>query len=401
MADTARGSPSTAARGRSLVDLLYEPRSRGLLLQALMIVLLVAVGYEIVSNAIANLRRQGIATGFDFLDRTAGFDIAQSLIDYTNTMSYGRAFWVGLLNTLLVASLGIVLATVIGFTVGIARLSSNWLIARLAGVYVEVIRNIPPLLMLFAIYFAVLKTLPLPKDSIALPFGSFLNVRGLALPKPMFQDGMVWVGLALVAALIGAIGLKLWAARRQRATGRTFPAALAGLALIVMLPLLAFYVAGQPVAFDAPKAGRFNVSGGLTLLPEFVALLVGLSLYTAAFIAEIVRAGIAGVAKGQKEAAAALGLTPGQSMRLVVIPQALRIIIPPLTNQFLNLTKNSSLAVAIGYPDLVSVFAGTVLNQTNQAIEVILVTMGVYLLLSLVTSLLMNWFNARMALVER
>lgn len=396
-----RGVRADLAPRRSPVDLIYDPKVRGLLLQVALVVVLVALGYEIVSNAIANLKKQHIASGFGFLDSTAGFDISQSLITYTNTASYGRAFFVGLANTLLVAGLGIVLATLIGFVVGMARLSSNWLIARIAGVYVEVLRNIPPLLMLFAIYFAVLKSLPAPRESIALPFSSYLNVRGLTVPMPTWQDGVELVVAAFVIGLGGALALLEWARRRREATGRTFPALRVGLGLIVGLPVLAFFAAGFPVSFDVPAVGRFNVTGGLTLLPELVALLVGLSLYTAAFIAEIVRAGIAGVAKGQKEAAVALGLSQGQVMRLVVIPQALRIIIPPLTNQYLNLTKNSSLAVAIGYPDLVHVFAGTVLNQTNQAIEVILITMAVYLVISLATSLFMNWFNARMALVER
>jgi general L-amino acid transport system permease protein len=255
--------------------------------------------------------------------------------------------------------------------------------------------------MLFAIYFAVLKALPLPRESIALPLSSYLNLRGLTTPKPVWQDGIGWVVGAFFVGLAVAIALSWWAAQRRAATGKTFPAVRAGLGLVVAVPVLAFLGAGGPVSFDMPELGRFNIRGGVTVLPELVALLVGLSLYTAAFIAEIVRAGIVGISQGQKEAAAALGLSQGQVMRLVVIPQALRIIIPPLTNQYLNLTKNSSLAVAIGYPDLVHVFAGTVLNQTNQAIEVILITMAVYLTISLATSLFMNWFNARMALVER
>lgn len=386
---------------RGLRDLAYDPTTRGIVLQVLLVLALLALGAEIVSNALTNLEKQNIASGFGFLERTAGFDISQTLIDYANTSSYGRAFWVGLLNTLLVAGLGILISTVIGFVIGMARLSSNWLIARLAGVYVEILRNIPPLLMLFAIYFAVLKSLPLPRDSLTLPLSSYLNVRGLTIPKPIWLDGIGIVVAALVASVIAALALKGWAARRRAATGHGFPAVGIGLALVAAAPAIAWVMTGFPVAFDMPQMGRFNVTGGLTLLPEFVALLVGLSLYTAAFIAEIVRAGIAGVAKGQKEAAAALGLSRRQAMRLVVVPQAMRIIIPPLTNQYLNLTKNSSLAVAIGYPDLVHVFAGTVLNQTSQAIEVIAITMAVYLLLSVVTSLLMNWFNARMALVER
>ncbi|MCB1521873.1 MAG: amino acid ABC transporter permease [Hyphomicrobiaceae bacterium] len=396
-------APSLPAKRKSmsLIDHIYDPRSRGIILQVLLAVALIWFTAEIVNNAITNLKKQSIASGFDFLGRTSGFDISQSLISYSNTMTYARAFWVGLLNTLLVAGLGIVLATIIGFIVGIGRLSTNWIIAKLASVYVEVLRNIPPLLMLFAIYFAVLKSLPAPRDSIELPFYSYLNVRGLTVPMPTWLDGIGYVVAAFFIAIVAAVLIARWARIRQEATGERFPGVLVGIGLVVLAPLLTFLLAGRPVSFEYPTPGRFNLSGGVTMLPEFVALLTGLTLYTAAFIAEIVRSGILGVSKGQKEAAAALGLRPGQSMRLVVIPQALRIIIPPLTNQYLNLTKNSSLAVAIGYPDLVSVFAGTVLNQTNQAIEVILITMAVYLVVSLLTSFFMNWFNSRMALVER
>ncbi|MEQ1712684.1 MAG: ABC transporter permease subunit, partial [Hyphomicrobium sp.] len=294
-----------------------------------------------------------------------------------------------------------VLATVLGFTVGVARLSSNWLISRLALAFVEVVRNMPPLLTLFLVYFAAIKSLPGPRQSIALPLSSYLNVRGLYFPKPLWLDGSGIILAALAAGVVGALLFGRWARRRQVATGRQVPTLLPSLGLVLGLPLMAFIAAGQMVAFDYPELKGFNFSGGMVVQPEFIALLFGLTVYTAAFIAEIVRAGISGVPKGQKEAAAALGLSAGQSMRLVVLPQAMRIVIPPLTNQFLNLTKNSSLAVAIGYPDLVSVFAGTVLNNTNQAIECILITMGVYLVLSITTSLGMNWFNARMALVER
>lgn len=376
-------------------------RVRGLIWQALLVVALVALAAEIVGNAIDNLARQNIASGFDFLGRTAGFDISQSLIAYANTSTYGRAFWVGLLNTLLVSGLGIVLATLLGVLVGLGRLSSNWLIARLATLYVEVVRNVPLLLQLFVWYFAVLKALPVPRQSLQLPLGGYLNVRGLYLPDPIWQPRMsLVVGSAFMAFLL-AVVLIVWAGRHQRATGHRFPAVLTALALVVAVPILAFVLTGGPVTFDMPRLKAFNVEGGLVVQPEFLALLLGLTFYTAAFIAEVVRGGVLGVPKGQKEAAAALGLSQAQAMRLVVMPQALRIIIPPLTNQYLNLTKNSSLAVAIGYPDLVSVFAGTVLNQTNQAVEVILITMAVYLAISLTTSLVMNWFNARMALVER
>lgn len=374
---------------------------RGAGLQILVVLVLFYFVSEIVANTIRNLEAQGIASGFGFLDRTAGFDISQSLIAYSNTMTYARAFWVGLLNTLLVAVLGIVLATVIGFVIGIARLSNNWLIATLAGVYIETLRNIPPLLMLFAVYFGVLKNLPAPRKSLELPFSSYLNVRGLYVPAPQWEAGMWVVVAAIGVALFGVLLFYLRARRIRIETGAQSAVFLPSLGLLIALPAVAFFATGMPVTFDMPQLGRFNLKGGSVVLPEFIALVTGLTLYTAAFIAEIVRSGILSVPKGQSEAAAALGLKENHAMRLVIIPQALRVIIPPLTNQYLNLTKNSSLAVAIGYPDLVSVFAGTVLNQTNQAVEVILITMAVYLAISLATSVLMNWFNARMALVER
>ena len=386
---------------RSLADLIYEPKTRGLILQVLLVSALLLLGYEIVTNTIANLRKQGIASGFTFLGRTAGFDISQSVVEYKNTMSYGRVFLVGLWNTILVSVLGIVFATILGFIIGIARLSTNWIVAACATVYVEIVRNLPLLLQLFGWYFAVMMALPRATESRLLPFGAMLNRRGLYLPAPVSEPGMSWVWTALLIGIIAAFVVAAWARRRRLATGHLFPVVPVSLALVIGLPLLTFLVTGQPLSFDQPHPGRYNVEGGMAILPELAALLVGLTVYTAAFIAEIVRSGLAGVPRGQREAASALGLSAWQSLRLVVIPQAMRIIIPPLTNQYLNLTKNSSLAVAIGYPDLVSVFAGTVLNQTGQAVEVILITMGVYLALSLLTSLGMNWFNARMALVER
>jgi general L-amino acid transport system permease protein len=390
-----------ARRTTSALDLLYRPEVRQVLFQIVLVVALAALFWMIISNTAANLKRQNIASGFGFWNTTSGFDISQSLIDYTNTATYGRAFWVGFWNTILVAVIGIFFATIVGFTMGIARLSSNWLIARLATIYVETLRNIPLLLQLFVWYFAVLKAVPPPRQSYELPGGIFLNLRGLYLPAPMAKPGFSAVLMALAIAIIASIAIWVWARRRQQMTGAQFPAGLTALALVVLLPAAAFLLAGAPLAFAYPKLQGFNFEGGIVILPELMALLLGLVIYTGAFIAEIVRAGIQGVSKGQKEAARAIGLSQGQMLRLVVIPQAMRIIIPPLTNNYLNLTKNSSLAVAIAYPDLVSVFSGTVLNQTGQAVEVILITMLVYLSLSLLTSLFMNWFNARMALVER
>jgi general L-amino acid transport system permease protein len=383
-----------------LKALLYRPEVRQVVWQVLLLAVLVFAAWWVVNNVIDNLRRQNIASGFEFLGRVSGFDIAQTLIDYSNVSTYGRAFVVGLLNTVLVAVLGIVAATVIGFIVGIARLSSNWLIARLATAYVEVVRNIPLLLQLFFWYFAVLKNLPSPRQSYTLPGGAYFNVRGLYLPAPVFHPGFEIVLGALVLGVAAAAGLRWWAQRRQMLTGRRTPLLWPSLALLVGLPLAAFFAAGSPATIEYPELRGFNFQGGIAVQPELIALLLGLAIYTASFIAEIVRAGILGVPKGQTEAAQALGLSRGLALRLVIVPQATRIVIPPLTNQYLNLTKNSSLAVAIGYPDFVSV-TGTILNQTGQAVEVILMTMGVYLALSLLTSLLMNWFNRRMALVER
>ncbi len=388
-------------RDDSRLAFLYDPRMRGLIFQGLLVLALIVLGYEIVTNTAENLRRQNIASGFGFLNRPAGFDVSQALIPYSHASTNARVFWVGLGNTLLVAVLGVALATVLGVALGIARLSSNWLVSRLALVYVETIRNVPLLLQLFIWYEAVLRTLPMPQQAMALPFGSHLDNRGLHVPAAHWSAG----GLAVLLALVAGIGVSIWRAReaerRRNATGAETKLLWPTLGLTVALPLAVFLIAGMPVSFEWPRLGRYNFEGGLNIEPELVALLIGLTVYTAAFIAEIVRSGIAGVPRGQREAAAAIGLRPGQAMRLVILPQAMRIAIPPLTNQYLNLTKNSSLAVAIGYPDLVSVFSGTVLNQTGQAVEVILITMAVYLVLSLFTSAVMNRLNTRFALVER
>jgi general L-amino acid transport system permease protein len=355
-----------------------------------------------VWNAIEHLARNNMASGFGFWDVTAGFDISQTLISYSaQSSTYGRAFWVGLLNTLLVSALGIVFATILGFLVGIGRLSRNWLVARLAGFYVETIRNVPLLLQLLFWYNAVLKALPELRDSHVLLGGVFLSNRGLYLPKPIFEPNFWFVPIAFAFGVVASAAVGVFAKHRRERTGRGLPVIAIAIALVAGLPLLVFVAVGFPVAFDDPRMGRFNISGGMEILPEFMALLFGLAIYTAAFIAEAVRAGILAVAKGQTEAAYALGLRPSPTLRLVVIPQAMRVIIPPLTNQYLNLTKNSSLAVAIGYPDFVQIFTGTVLNQTTQPVEIVALTMTVYLVISLVTSLAMNWYNARIALTER
>ena len=377
-----------------------DPTIRGIIYQVVVFVALVVFVWWIVDNTIQNLQRANIASGFGFLRGRAGFDISQSLIAYTSDSTFSRALLVGLLNTVLVAVAGIITASIIGFLVGIGRLSKNWLIRKISTVYVETFRNIPPLLVIFFWYLGVLSVLPLPRDSYHLPFGSYLNSRGFFLPRFVWGDGswLILVGLALGIAMSWFVARQ--ARQRQMATGNQFPVLWTSLGLIVGLPLLAFLAAGMPLTVEYPQQSTFNLTGGFQIKPEFLSLYLALSVYTASFIAEIVRAGIMGVSKGQTEAAAALGLRSGPILRLVIVPQALRIIIPPLTSQYLNLTKNSSLAVAIGYPDLVAI-GGTILNQTGQSVEIVAIWMVVYLGLSLVTSFLMNWFNSRMALVER
>jgi general L-amino acid transport system permease protein len=378
-----------------------DKRARALLFQVIIITAVFAVGYFLLSNTLNNLEKRGINTGFSFLGSQAGFGIIQSLVEYSETSTYAKTFLVGLLNTLLVSGIGIFFATLLGFIIGVARLSSNWLIAKLAAAYVEIFRNIPLLLQIFFWYFAVLRALPGPRQSIDIGGVAFLNLRGLYLPAPLPEAGFWLTPLALLVALALTVFIARWARRRQEATGQPFHTFYTGLALIIGLPLLAFIASGAPLAWEIPALRGFNLNGGIVIIPEFSALVMALSIYTAAFIAEIVRAGILAVNPGQSEAAHALGLKPGQTLRLVVIPQAMRVIIPPLTSQYLNLTKNSSLATAIGYPDLVSVFAGTTLNQTGQAVEVIAMTMAVYLSISLLISLFMNWYNKRSMLVER
>ena len=379
-----------------------DPKVRSIAYQFVLCTVVALLVYGAARNAIDNLARAQIASGFGFWNQTAGFDISQTLIEYSSRgSSYGRAFWVGLLNTLLVAGLGIVFATIIGFIVGISRLSTNWLLAKAAGGYVEIIRNLPLLLQLLFWYNAVLKALPDIRDSIVIPGGVILNNRGFFLPLPILKGGLGFVELSLLAGIVAAIAFYVWARKRQERTGQRAPVLVMTLLLVIGLPLAVFTAVGRPIGFEFPQAGRFNIAGGIEVLPEFVALLFGLSIYTAAFIAEVVRAGILAVSRGQSEAAYSLGLKPGPTLRMIVVPQAMRVIIPPLTSQYLNLTKNSSLAVAIGYPDLVQVFTGTVLNQTGQAVEVVAITMLVYLVISLATSLIMNIYNRRMALVER
>ena len=391
----------TAQAGPRRTPWANDPRVRGVVYQGLLaaaLIVLVCLGWR---NAVVNMQARGVPMGFGFWDDTAGFAINQTLIDYSALSTYGRAFWVGLLNTLMVGAISIALATPLGFAVGVARLSPNWLLSRAALVYVEALRNTPLLLQLVFWYNAVLKSLPGPRQSVDLGGVVLLNNRGLYLPRPEFAAGALAVAAALVAGVFIAFAFAAWARRRQEASGVRPPVALAAILAVAGLPALAYFAAGEPIGLSFARLAGFNLVGGLQLYPEFAALVFGLVTYTAAFIAEIVRAGVLAVSHGQSEAAMALGLRRSLSMRLVVVPQAMRLIIPPLTSQYLNIVKNSSLAVFIGYPDLVLIFAGTVLNQTHAAIQVMAITMAVYLVISLGVAFALNLFNARNALKER
>jgi general L-amino acid transport system permease protein len=389
--------PVAKPRGKPKVAWWNDERNRGILYQVAVLGAVLLLLAYLVDNTLTNLATRNIATGFGFLGREAGFDISESPIPYSPADTYLRAIAVGLLNTLIIAALGIALASVVGTLAGIARLSRNWLVAQLAAVYVEFGRNVPVLLQLFFWYAVVTEGLPGPRQALNPLPGVFLSSRGIKLPVPDW-GGVAWlIAAALVLAIAVAVGLARWARRRQERTGELFPTLPVSLSLIIVLPVAAWLAGGAPVAMDVPELQGFNFTGGLTITPEFTALLVGLVLYTGAFIAEIVRGGILAVPHGQTEAGLALGLSRGQVLRLVTLPQALRVIIPPLTSQYLNLTKNSSLAVAIGFPDLVST-ANTAINQTGQAVEGVVIIMVVFLGISLSISAFMNWYNRRIAL---
>jgi general L-amino acid transport system permease protein len=396
----ALGAAERGGTTRPSQSLLYNPEIRQFFYQAVTVIFLVWLVWYASSNAVQNLARANMTAGFGFLNGRAGFDIAQTPIAYSSDSTYARALVLGLVNTLIVAVCGIVTASIVGLLVGIGRLSGNWLIARLCTVYVEIFRNIPPLLVIFFWYKGVLSLLPDVRKALELPLSVYVSNRGIYMPAPVFGDGFMLVVAAFIVGVVGAVVYSRWANRQQLATGVRPPVLWINLALVIGLPMLAFVAMGLPLSFDIPVLGKFNMTGGTVVGPEFLSLYMALSFYTAAFIAEIVRAGIRGVPKGQTEAAHALGIRPGLTTRLVVLPQALRIIIPPLTSQYLNLTKNSSLAVAIGYADLVAV-GGTILNQTGHSIEIIAIWMLIYVSISLITSVFMNWFNAKMALVER
>ncbi|MGY6027613.1 amino acid ABC transporter permease [Phytobacter sp. AG2a] len=378
-----------------------NPAVRAWLFQILAILAVVSIAIYLIHNTVTNLNNRGITSGFGFLDRAAGFGIVQHLIDYEQGDTYGRVFFVGLLNTLLVSALCIIFASFIGFFLGLARLSENWLLRKLSTIYIETFRNIPPLLQIFFWYFAVLRNLPGPRQALSAMDLAFVSNRGLYIPSPQMGEGLLAFVGAIAIAIVMIIGLYRFNKTHQIKTGqlrRTWPTALV---LLVILPLLSHWVFGAALHWDVPHLRGFNFQGGMVLIPELAALTIALSVYTSAFIAEIIRAGIQSVPYGQHEAARSLGIPNPVTLRQVIIPQALRVIIPPLTSQYLNIAKNSSLAAAIGYPDMVSLFAGTVLNQTGQAIETIAITMSVYLIISLTISLLMNIYNRRIALIER
>ena len=376
-----------------VTDFLFNRSIQGIFYQIVTLGLVALGIYYIVTNTARNMLERGLASGFHFLGVESQFDIQMTLIEYSPTSTYFDSFIVGLLNTLLVAGIGILFATLIGFTVGVMRLSSNWLIAKIAETYVEILRNIPLLLQIFFWYFAVLRALPRPQQSIDFFDSIFLNNRGLFVPSANFSEGSAIIFYLLWLTIAISIGIFIWSKRRQNKTGRRFPAFYVSSALIIGIFFISLSATGFPVSFEYPELKGFNYKGGMQLIPELVALTFALSMYTASFIAEVVRGGIMAVSKGQTEAAKSVGLKQSLVLRLIIVPQALRVIVPPLTNQFLNLTKNSSLAAAIAYPDLVLVFAGTALMQTGQAIEIIGMVMGVYLFLSLFTSLVMNLFN--------
>ena len=386
--------------GVEKVPFWLDPKKRAIIYQVGVVCLFGLLAYYLVSNTLMNLERQSVATGFGFLNKESSFEIGESLIPYSAANSYGRALIVGALNTLKVAFIGIVITLILGTILGVARLSSNWLVAKIAAIYIEVMQDIPVLLQLFFWYAIFYESLPSPRQALNPIHGLFLCNRGVVFAVPESHPAHMYMFLALVAACIGVYFFRRWAKKRQDTTGQALPVFRISVSLIFGLPLIAWLVFGAPTKMDIPELTGFNFKGGMTLSPEFIALLMGLVLYTAAFVAEVVRAGIQSVSKGQREAAMSIALRPNQVLNLVILPQALRVIIPPLTSQMLNLTKNSSLAVAIGFPDFVSV-ANTTMNQTGQSIEGVALIMAVYLMFSLSTSAFMNWYNKKVKLVER
>jgi len=398
VAQEVTDSPEITKSAR--ISFWYDPTKRAIIYQVVVLGIVGLVAYYLFTNTLANLERQNIATGFGFFTKEASFEIGESPISYSAADTYGRALLVGFLNTIKVSAIGVILTVFLGTFVGIARLSRNWLVAKLAGIYIEVMQDIPVLLQLVFWYAVFYDTFPSPRQALNPISGVYLCNRGMAFAVPEAHPVYGYMALALVIGCLAVWVLRRWARKRQEKTGQIFPVLLVSLAILLVLPLATWLLGGAPLKMNVPKLVGFNFEGGTTFSPEFAALLLGLVLYTAAFVAEIVRAGIQAIGRGQVEAAMSMGLKPGQVLRLVILPQALRVIIPPLTSQMLNLTKNSTLAIAIGFPDFVSV-ANTTINQTGQAIEGVGMIMVVYLFFSLSTSGLMNWYNKRVALVER
>ncbi len=382
------------------VPFFNDPKKRSIFFQIVTLLAVGLAGFYLVSNTLTNLEKQSIATGIGFLQKEAAFEIGESAIEYSAADTYGRALVVGFLNTLIVSFVGIIISIILGTVIGVARLSTNWLVSKMAGIYIEVFQDIPVLLQLFFWYAFFYNILPAPRQALNPIVGVFLSNRGLVFGVPESHPIHKYMLIALVVGCVAIYFMRRWARARQARTGQMFPVFRVSFAIIIVFPLIVWFVGGAPTAMNIPSLQGFNFKGGRNISPEFTALLLGLILYTAAFVAEVVRAGIQSVSKGQTEAAMAMGLKPAFVLNLVILPQALRVIIPPLTSQMLNLTKNSSLAVAIGYPDFVSV-AGTTINQTGQAIEGVALMMIVYLTLSLLTSAFMNWYNKKMKLVER
>ena len=394
-------SAAAQAEPNALLKLWRNKEARSVIIQIVTMALLFAFFAYIINNAVLNLQALGKTFSFDFLKEPASYDINQTLVEYTSRSTHARAMLVGVLNTALVAVCGIVLATVLGFVLGIIRLSNNWLASRLVYCFIEFTRNVPVLLHILLIHGIIVHFLPLPKQALSVGDAFFLTNRGVYAPKPEFHDGFVYTVIAFAVAVVGAFLFRRWAKKVQEDTGKIYPVFSIGFAIVIGLPLLVFLASGSPLTWELPKLGRFNLQGGVTMLPEFLALWLALSFYTAAFIAEIVRAGIMAISKGQWEAAGALGLRRNRTLQLVIVPQALRVIIPPLASQYLNLTKNSSLAIAIGYMDIVATIGGISLMQTGKEMETMIIVLLIYLSFSLVISAFMNWYNKRIALVER
>jgi general L-amino acid transport system permease protein len=393
-----RDSKENTASGK--VPFWLDPKKRAIFFQVITFCLVGLLAYYLISNILINLEKQRIATGFSFLKKESSFEIGESLIPYSAASTYARALLVGALNTIKVSLIGIVITIFMGTIIGVARLSTNWLLSRLAAIYIEVMQDIPVLLQLFFWYAIFYETMPSPEQALNLGAGIYLSNRGVAFTILQANPAHKYILLAFVLGCVIAYTMRLWARKRQEKTGRIFPTFYVGLTVVFSLPLITWSAFGAPMEMNVPVLDGFNFTGGLMVSPEFIALLMGLILYTSAFVAEVVRAGIQSVSRGQREAAMSIGLRPALVLNLVVLPQALRVIVPPLTSQMLNLTKNSSLAVAIGFPDFVSV-ANTTINQTGQSIEGVTLIMAVYLFFSLSTSAFMNWYNKRVAIVER